>query len=77
MSIPRARAIHHKATRHHQHFFVRERDPFAGIDRGQHRFERRGTGRGTEHQIDGGMGRNGDKSFAAGPVTLGQRLAEE
>ena len=72
-----ARAIHYKAPGHHQHFFVRERDGFPGVDGAEHRFECRGAGRGTEDQIDVGMGGNGDQPFAPCPMAFGQRLAEE
>ena len=42
IATPRgARRVHHQAAGHHQHFLVGERDGLAGVDRRQHRLERR------------------------------------
>ena len=61
----RARRVHHEPAGHHQHFLVGERDRLAGVDRREHGFERGRARRGAQHEVDVGMGGDGDQAFAA------------
>ena len=56
---------HHERAGHHQDFLVRERDRLAGVDRGEHGVERRGAGRGEQHDVRVGMRRDGDQAVRA------------
>ena len=53
--------VRHQGARHDQHFLVRERDGLAGLDRRQHRLERRCARRGAQHHVHVGPGGERDE----------------
>ena len=67
------RRLHHHLARHDQHFLVGERNGLARIDRGQHGLERRGAGRGAQHDVDVGMRGDLDRAHAAPTPTRSPR----
>ena len=60
-----AGAVHHQPAGHHQHFLVGQGDGLAGVDGRQHRLEGRRARRRAEHEVDLGMGGDGDQAFGA------------
>ena len=61
------RRVDDQLARHDEHFLVGERDRLACLDRGEHRFERRGPGRRTQDDVDVGMRRDGNQTL--GPAS--------
>ena len=63
---PRAtRRCRHERAGHDEHFLVRQRDRLPGVDRREHRFERRRTGRGANDDVRLGMGGDGHETCRA------------